>query len=40
VTLELLRKNTSFQEVINIEPIEIIQQSPALMQILSADNTY
>ncbi|MFW1940170.1 phosphoribosyltransferase family protein [Acinetobacter junii] len=39
VTLELLRKNTSFQEVINIEPIEIIQQSPALMQILSADNT-
>ncbi|MDO3665033.1 phosphoribosyltransferase family protein [Acinetobacter higginsii] len=39
VTLELLRKNTSFQQVINIEPIEIIQQSPALMQILSADNT-
>lgn len=39
VTLELLRKNTSFQAVINIEPIEIIQQSPALMQILSADNT-
>ncbi|WP_278396029.1 phosphoribosyltransferase family protein [Acinetobacter venetianus] len=39
MTLELLRKNTSFQAVINIEPIEIIQQSPALMQILSADNT-
>lgn len=39
VTLELLRKNTRFQEVINIEPIEIIQRSPALMQILSADNT-
>ncbi|USA51966.1 ribose-phosphate pyrophosphokinase [Acinetobacter sp. C32I] len=39
MTLELLRKNTSFQQVINIEPIEIIQQSPALMQILSADNT-
>ncbi|MEB3792953.1 phosphoribosyltransferase family protein [Acinetobacter sp. IK40] len=39
VTLELLRKNTRFQAVINIEPIEIIQQSPALMQILSADNT-
>ncbi|ENX61228.1 MULTISPECIES: phosphoribosyltransferase family protein [Acinetobacter] len=39
VTLELLRKNTSFQTVINIEPIEIIQKSPALMQILSADNT-
>lgn len=39
VTLELLRKNTSFQAVINIEPIEIIQQSPALMQILSADNS-
>ncbi|MCH7296147.1 phosphoribosyltransferase family protein [Acinetobacter higginsii] len=39
VTLELLRKNTSFQTVINIEPIEIIQQSPALMQILSADDT-
>lgn len=39
VTLELLRKNTRFQEVINIEPIEIIQQSPALMQILSADNS-
>lgn len=39
MTLELLRKNTRFQAVINIEPIEIIQQSPALMQILSADNT-
>lgn len=39
VTLELLRKNTRFQQVINIEPIEIIQQSPALMQILNADNT-
>ncbi|MCE1270200.1 MAG: ribose-phosphate pyrophosphokinase [Acinetobacter sp.] len=39
VTLELLRKNTRFQQVINIEPIEIIQRSPALMQILSADNT-
>lgn len=39
VTLELLRKNTHFQQVINIEPIEIIQQSPALMQILNADNT-
>lgn len=39
VTLALLRKNTRFQEVINIEPIEIIQHSPALMQILSADNS-
>lgn len=39
VTLELLRKNTSFQEVINIEPIQIIQQSETLMQILIADNT-
>jgi ribose-phosphate pyrophosphokinase len=39
VTLELLRKNTCFQEVINVEPIEIIQQSPALMQILSAGNS-
>lgn len=39
VTLELLRQNTRFQEVINIEPIQIIQQSEALMQILSADNT-
>lgn len=38
-TIELLRKNTNFQEVINIEPIEIIQQSSTLMQILSADNT-
>lgn len=39
VTLELLRKNTCFQKVINIEPIEIIQHSPALIQILSADNS-
>lgn len=39
VTLKLLRKNTSFQEIINIEPIEIIQQSAALMQILTANNT-
>ena len=39
MTIELLRKNTNFQEVINIEPIEIIQQSAALMQILTANNT-
>ncbi|WP_109441634.1 ribose-phosphate diphosphokinase [Acinetobacter haemolyticus] len=39
MTLELLRKNTRFQEVINIEPIEIIQQSPTLMQILTAERT-
>ncbi|ENW82038.1 hypothetical protein F909_01727 [Acinetobacter sp. ANC 3929] len=39
ITLELLAKNTCFQEVINIEPIEIIKQSTALMQILTADNT-
>ncbi|MCH7337802.1 phosphoribosyltransferase family protein [Acinetobacter sp. NIPH 2699] len=39
MTVELLRKNTRFQAVINIEPIEIIQQSPALMQILTANNT-
>lgn len=39
VTLDLLRQNTSFQEVINIEPVKIIEQSEELMRILSAGNT-
>lgn len=39
VTLDLLRQNTSFQEVINIEPAKIIEQSEVLMRILSAGNT-
>ncbi|MDH0030873.1 MULTISPECIES: ribose-phosphate diphosphokinase [unclassified Acinetobacter] len=38
-TLELLRANTTFQNVVNIEPIQIIRQSEALMQILLAENT-
>lgn len=38
-TLELLRANTTFQNVVNIEPIQIIQQSEALMQILLAEHT-
>lgn len=38
-TIDLLKKNTRFSEVINISPADIIQQSPHLVDIIAATNT-
>lgn len=38
-TLDLLKANTTFQQIHNIEAQQIIQHSPALMQLLQQDNT-
>lgn len=38
-TIDLLKKNTCFSEVINISPVDIIQQSPSLVDIITSTNT-
>lgn len=38
-TTDLLKKNTRFSEIINISPAAIIEQSPALVKVISAANT-